>query len=148
MRDLDRLLLYLGLCLVNGESTAYEYAYSLRDVYVCYVYGLIMLLTVILICHILICHLSIKSLHIVCNVRRELIYAPDDVTRSSPFFWAFRRAFPDSSDQIFGITDAIPGMYYCKMCHLHVYHLQFVSNIYTLALSIHDVYVSQHQLKW
>ena len=102
-----------------------------------------MLLTVLLICH-----LSIKSLHIVCNVRRELIYAPDDVTRSSPFFWAFRRAFPDSSDQIFGITDAIPGMYYCKMCHLHVYHLQFVSNIYTLALSIHDVYVSQHQLKW
>ena len=41
--------------------------------------------------------------------RRELIYASDDVTRSSPFFWAFRRAFPDSSDQIFGITDAIPA---------------------------------------
>lgn len=39
----------------------------------------------------------------------ELIYAADDVTRSSPFFWAFRRAFPDSSDQIFGITDAIPA---------------------------------------
>lgn len=39
----------------------------------------------------------------------ELIYASDDVTRSSPFFWAFRRAFPDSSDQIFGITDAIPA---------------------------------------
>ena len=39
---------------------------------------------------------------------RELVYSPDDVTRSSPFFWAFRRAFPDSSDQIFGITDAIP----------------------------------------
>ncbi|KAL9189750.1 hypothetical protein ACHAXT_009425 [Thalassiosira profunda] len=39
----------------------------------------------------------------------ELIYASDDVTRSSPFFWAFRRAFPDNSDQIFGITDAIPA---------------------------------------
>lgn len=39
---------------------------------------------------------------------RELIYASDDITRSSPFFWAFRRAFPDSSDKIFGITDAIP----------------------------------------
>ena len=40
---------------------------------------------------------------------RDLIYSSDDVTRSSPFFWAFRRAFPDSSDQIFGITDAIPA---------------------------------------
>jgi len=39
----------------------------------------------------------------------ELIYASNDITRSSPFFWAFRRAFPDSSDQIFGITDAIPA---------------------------------------
>jgi len=39
----------------------------------------------------------------------ELVYAPDDVTRSSPFFWAFRRAFPDASDQIFSITDAIPA---------------------------------------
>lgn len=39
----------------------------------------------------------------------ELVYAPDDVTRSSPFFWAFRRAFPDLSDQIFDITDAIPS---------------------------------------
>lgn len=38
----------------------------------------------------------------------ELVYAPEDITRSSPFFWAFRKAFPDSSDQIFGITDAIP----------------------------------------
>jgi len=38
----------------------------------------------------------------------DLIYASDDITRSSPFFWAFRRAFPDNSDQIFGITDAIP----------------------------------------
>lgn len=40
---------------------------------------------------------------------RELIYVQNDITRSSPFFWAFRRAFPDSSDQIFGITDAIPA---------------------------------------
>ncbi len=39
----------------------------------------------------------------------ECIYAPEDVTRTSPFFWAFRRAFPDNSDQIFGITDAIPA---------------------------------------
>lgn len=39
----------------------------------------------------------------------ECIYAPDDVTRSSPFFWAFRRAFPENSDQIFSITDAIPA---------------------------------------
>jgi hypothetical protein len=39
----------------------------------------------------------------------DLIYASDDITRSSPFFWAFRRAFPDSSDQIFGITDSIPA---------------------------------------
>ncbi len=40
---------------------------------------------------------------------RELIYSPEDVTRSSPFFWAFAQAFPDNSDQIFGITDAIPA---------------------------------------
>lgn len=39
----------------------------------------------------------------------ELIYAPEDITRSSPFFWAFRRAFPDQSDQIFSITDSIPA---------------------------------------
>mmetsp|Transcript_28273 Transcript_28273/g.60248 ORF Transcript_28273/g.60248 Transcript_28273/m.60248 type:complete len:322 (+) Transcript_28273:35-1000(+) len=39
----------------------------------------------------------------------ELIYASDDITRSSPFFWAFRRAFPDASDQIFEITDMIPA---------------------------------------
>jgi hypothetical protein len=39
----------------------------------------------------------------------ELLYSPDDATRSSPFFWAFRRAFPDNSDQIFSITDAIPA---------------------------------------
>lgn len=39
----------------------------------------------------------------------ELIYASDDITRSSPFFWAFRRAFPEQSDQIFEITDMIPA---------------------------------------
>jgi PAP_fibrillin len=40
----------------------------------------------------------------------ELLYASTDMTRSSPFFWAFRKAFPDStSDAIFGITDAIPA---------------------------------------
>lgn len=31
------------------------------------------------------------------------------MTRSSPFFWAFRRAFPENADQIFSITDAIPA---------------------------------------
>ena len=41
-------------------------------------------------------------------LKRELLYSPEDITRSSPFFWAFRKAFPDQSDQIFGITDAIP----------------------------------------
>jgi hypothetical protein len=40
---------------------------------------------------------------------RELLYSPEDITRSSPFFWAFRRAFPDQSDQIFSITDSIPA---------------------------------------
>jgi len=39
----------------------------------------------------------------------ELLYSPEDVTRSSPFFWAFRKAFPGESDQIFGITDSIPA---------------------------------------
>ena len=39
----------------------------------------------------------------------ELLYSPEDVTRSSPFFWAFRQAFPDQSDDIFSITDAIPA---------------------------------------
>jgi len=39
----------------------------------------------------------------------ELIYSPEDVTRSSPFFWAFRKAFPDQSDQVFSITDSIPS---------------------------------------
>lgn len=47
--------------------------------------------------------------HAIHHASRELIYASDDITRSSPFFWAFRRAFPESSDQIFGITDAIPS---------------------------------------
>lgn len=42
------------------------------------------------------------------NGEWELLYSPEDVTRSSPFFWAFRRAFPDSADQIFSITDNIP----------------------------------------
>jgi hypothetical protein len=39
----------------------------------------------------------------------ELLYSPEDITRSSPFFWAFRKAFPDQSDGIFAITDAIPA---------------------------------------
>eukprot|EP00980_Cylindrotheca_fusiformis_P024112 scaffold11532_cov119-Cylindrotheca_fusiformis.AAC.4 len=39
----------------------------------------------------------------------ELLYSPEDVTRSSPFFWAFRKAFPDQSDEIFAITDSIPA---------------------------------------
>lgn len=38
----------------------------------------------------------------------ELLYSPEDTTRSSPFFWAYRKAFTDSADQIFGITDNIP----------------------------------------
>ena len=44
--------------------------------------------------------------HIYC---RELLWCPEDITRSSPFFWAFRKAFPDNADQIFGITDSIPA---------------------------------------
>jgi len=39
----------------------------------------------------------------------ELLYSPEDETRSSPFFWAFKKAFPDNADQIFQITDAIPS---------------------------------------
>jgi len=39
----------------------------------------------------------------------ELVYSPEDVTRSSPFFWAFSEAFPDTADQVFAITDAIPA---------------------------------------
>jgi hypothetical protein len=37
------------------------------------------------------------------------LYSPDDVTRSSPFFWAFEQAFPENADQIFDITDAFPA---------------------------------------
>ena len=47
-------------------------------------------------------------LHLITK-NRELIYSPEDITRSSPFFWAFRKAFPDQSDQIFTITDSIPA---------------------------------------
>jgi len=43
------------------------------------------------------------------NGEWECIYAPEDITRTSPFFWAFRRAFPSNSDDIFAITDAIPA---------------------------------------
>ena len=43
------------------------------------------------------------------NGEWELLYSPEDETRSSPFFWAFRKAFPDNADQVFGITDAIPA---------------------------------------
>jgi len=39
----------------------------------------------------------------------ELLWAPEDVTRSSPFFWAFSRAFPQNADQIYAITDSIPS---------------------------------------
>lgn len=52
--------------------------------------------------------------------RWELIYAEDDITRSSPFFWAFRKAFNGAKtpmkisssdsfvDNVFCITDTIP----------------------------------------
>jgi hypothetical protein len=43
------------------------------------------------------------------KTKRDLIYAPQDATRSSPFFWAFAKAFSDTADQIFSITDAIPA---------------------------------------
>lgn len=39
----------------------------------------------------------------------SLIYASEDVTRSSPFFWAFRKTFPQNAEEIFSITDAIPA---------------------------------------
>jgi len=39
----------------------------------------------------------------------ELLYCPSDITRTSPFFWAFRKAFPEKSNDIFAITDAIPA---------------------------------------
>lgn len=38
----------------------------------------------------------------------ELVAASEDVTRSSPFFWAFRAAFPENSDQVYDFTDSIP----------------------------------------
>jgi hypothetical protein len=38
-----------------------------------------------------------------------LLYSPEDPTRASPFFWAFRKAYPKNADQIFSITDAIPA---------------------------------------
>jgi hypothetical protein len=46
---------------------------------------------------------------------RELLYAPEDITRSSPFFWALEQAFPEQQQQqsllrqVFSITDAIPA---------------------------------------
>jgi hypothetical protein len=48
------------------------------------------------------------------HTNRELLYAPEDVTRSSPFFWALEQAFPDQQEQgmirqIFSITDSIPS---------------------------------------
>lgn len=43
------------------------------------------------------------------NGEWELIYHNDDNTRSSPFFWCFRKAFPEQADQIFAITDGIPS---------------------------------------
>jgi len=39
----------------------------------------------------------------------KLLYASEDITRSSPFFWGFRKAFTESADEIFSITDAIPA---------------------------------------
>jgi len=38
----------------------------------------------------------------------KLIYTDDDLTRSSPFFWSFKKAFNKYADQVFGITDRIP----------------------------------------
>ena len=38
----------------------------------------------------------------------DLLYTPDDTTRSSPFFTAFRQAVAQA-DQIYDITDAIPA---------------------------------------
>jgi hypothetical protein len=43
------------------------------------------------------------------NGEWELLYSPEDATRASPFFWAFRKAFPENADEVFGITDAIPA---------------------------------------
>jgi len=50
-----------------------------------------------------------KNSNLLNNGVWELVYTPTDTTRSSPFFWAFRRAFPDTSDRIFDITDSIPA---------------------------------------
>lgn len=42
------------------------------------------------------------------NGEWELLYSSTDKTRSSPFFWAFRKAFTDTTaDQIYDITDQI-----------------------------------------
>eukprot|EP00560_Eucampia_antarctica_P009733 CAMPEP_0197830892 /NCGR_PEP_ID=MMETSP1437-20131217/7502_1 /TAXON_ID=49252 ORGANISM="Eucampia antarctica, Strain CCMP1452" /NCGR_SAMPLE_ID=MMETSP1437 /ASSEMBLY_ACC=CAM_ASM_001096 /LENGTH=282 /DNA_ID=CAMNT_0043433575 /DNA_START=55 /DNA_END=903 /DNA_ORIENTATION=- len=49
------------------------------------------------------------SLNGVLSGEWELVYSPEDITRSSPFFWAFQKAFPENSDQIFAITDVIPA---------------------------------------
>lgn len=38
----------------------------------------------------------------------ELLYSTEDETRSSPFFWAFRKAI-DNADQIYSVTDNIPA---------------------------------------
>ena len=37
------------------------------------------------------------------------MFTSDDVSRSSPFFWAFRKAFPDKAETMFSITDSIPA---------------------------------------
>ena len=52
---------------------------------------------------------SISEMYRWMNGEWELIYTPVDITRSSPFFWAFRQAFPDVSDQIYSVTDGIPS---------------------------------------
>lgn len=40
----------------------------------------------------------------------ELVACSEDVTRSSPFFWAFRNAIPsETAEEILGFTDAIPA---------------------------------------
>jgi len=40
---------------------------------------------------------------------RKLLFSSEDRSRSSPFFWAFRKAFPENADTIFSITDSIPS---------------------------------------
>jgi hypothetical protein len=44
----------------------------------------------------------------ILNGEWQLAWAGDDVTRSSPFFWAFRQTVPTFSNQIFSITDNLP----------------------------------------